>query len=70
MEASETKSLPENAYRQLGPGEAYRPVVPPSANLPEATPRSCVSLIKPISPVRSRLSTSSSRRDTNMESRL
>ena len=42
MEASETKSLPENAYRQLGPGEAYRPVVPPSANLPEATPRSVI----------------------------
>jgi len=42
MEASETKSLPENAYRQLGPGEAYRPIVPPSANLPEATPRSVI----------------------------
>jgi len=42
METSETKSLPENAYRQLGPGEAYRPVVPPSANLPEATPRSVI----------------------------
>ena len=39
MEASETKSLPENAYRQLQPGESYRPVVPPSANLPEASPR-------------------------------
>jgi len=42
METSETKSLPENAYRQLGPGEAYRPVVPPSANLPEASPRSVI----------------------------
>src|SRR6476469_2539873 len=40
MEASETKSLPENAYRQLGPGEAYRPIVPPAASLPESTPRS------------------------------
>ena len=42
MESSETKSLPENAYRQLQPGESYRPVVPPSANLPEASPRSVI----------------------------
>src|SRR5262249_7497268 len=40
MEASETKSLPENAYRPLAPGETYRPVVPASASLPEATSRS------------------------------
>src|SRR6185369_10744851 len=40
MEASETKSLPENAYRALAPGETYRPVVPPAASLPESTPRS------------------------------
>jgi putative OPT family oligopeptide transporter len=40
--ASETKSLPENAYRPLQPGEEYRPVVPPSASLPEATWRSIV----------------------------
>src|SRR3984893_6959620 len=40
MEQSESKSLPENAYRVLGPGESYEPVVPASANLPEATWRS------------------------------
>ncbi|HEX4439376.1 MAG TPA: oligopeptide transporter, OPT family [Thermoanaerobaculia bacterium] len=40
MEASETKSLPENAYRPLAPGETYRPVVPASAAPPEATGRS------------------------------
>jgi putative OPT family oligopeptide transporter len=40
MEQSETQSLPENAYRPLAPGEVYRPVVPPSASLPEATWRS------------------------------
>ncbi|HEY3204007.1 MAG TPA: oligopeptide transporter, OPT family [Thermoanaerobaculia bacterium] len=40
MEASETKSLPENAYRPLPPGEAYKPVVPAPAKLPEATWRS------------------------------
>jgi putative OPT family oligopeptide transporter len=40
MEASETKSLPENAYRPLAPGETYRPVVPASATTPEATGRS------------------------------
>ena len=38
--ASETQSLPENAYRPLKPGETYRPVVPTSAQLPEATWRS------------------------------
>ena len=40
MDASESKSLPENAYRPLAPGEVYKPVVPASAKLPEATPRS------------------------------
>jgi len=40
MEASETKSLPENAYRVLAPGETYRPVVPASAKVPESTARS------------------------------
>lgn len=40
MDASESKSLPENAYRPLAPGEIYKPVVPASAKLPEATPRS------------------------------
>ncbi len=40
MEASETKSLPENAYGVLPPGEVYRPVVPASAKVPESTARS------------------------------
>ncbi|MGH9368770.1 MAG: OPT family oligopeptide transporter, partial [Thermoanaerobaculia bacterium] len=40
MDESETKSLPENAYRPLEPGEAYRPVVAASASPPEATARS------------------------------
>lgn len=40
MEEFETHSLPESAYRPLNPGEVYRPVVPASANLPEATWRS------------------------------
>ena len=40
MDAPETHSLPENAYGPLAPGEVYRPIVPASAKLPEATPRS------------------------------
>lgn len=40
MDASESKSLPENAYRPLAPGEVYLPVVPASASLPQATTRS------------------------------
>jgi len=39
MDTPESKSLPENAYRPLAPGETYRPYVPASAQLPEATPR-------------------------------
>jgi len=39
MDESVTKSLPENAYRPLRPGETYAPYVPASAQLPEATPR-------------------------------
>src|SRR5215470_3232414 len=39
MDAPETHSLPENAYRPLAPGEVYRPIVPAAAQLPEATPR-------------------------------
>jgi putative OPT family oligopeptide transporter len=31
------KSLPENAYRKLKPGEEYKPVVPADAPLPEIT---------------------------------
>jgi putative OPT family oligopeptide transporter len=40
MDAPESKSLPENAYRPLAPGETYRPVVPASSHPPETTPRS------------------------------
>src|SRR5215468_3198277 len=40
MDAPDTKSLPENAYRPLQPGEVYQPLVPPPANLPETTARS------------------------------
>jgi putative OPT family oligopeptide transporter len=40
MESSDTKSLPENAYRPLAPGETYAPVVPAAARLPETTGRS------------------------------
>ncbi|HJQ98736.1 MAG TPA: OPT/YSL family transporter, partial [Candidatus Polarisedimenticolaceae bacterium] len=35
-------SLPENAYRELRPGEAYEPLVPASASVPEVTRRSIV----------------------------
>lgn len=40
MDASESKSLPDNAYRPLAPGETYQPVIPAAANLPETTWRS------------------------------
>jgi putative OPT family oligopeptide transporter len=40
MDAPDTKSLPPNAYQPLAAGEVYRPVVPASASLPEATWRS------------------------------
>ena len=36
----DTSRLPENAYRPLGAGETYVPVVPPKAALAEATGRS------------------------------
>jgi putative OPT family oligopeptide transporter len=35
-----TRSLPENAYRKLKPGEEYQPVVPAGKILPEITPYS------------------------------
>jgi putative OPT family oligopeptide transporter len=38
--ADEELRLPENAFRELAPGEAYRPVVPSSAAPPEVTLRS------------------------------
>ena len=34
--------LPDNAFRELNPGEAYRPIVPPGASVPEVTSRSVV----------------------------
>jgi len=40
MDATELKSLPENAYRPLEPGESYAPMVPASAVVPESTTRS------------------------------
>ncbi|HYI10672.1 MAG TPA: oligopeptide transporter, OPT family [Thermoanaerobaculia bacterium] len=39
METAESKSLPENAYLPLFPGEIYEPMVPASQAPPEATPR-------------------------------
>ena len=40
MNEIETKSLPENAYQPLKPGESYMPIVPAEAKLPELTLRS------------------------------
>ncbi len=40
MDAADTKSLPESAYRPLRPGEIYRPVVPAESSPPETTFRS------------------------------
>src|SRR5882672_6508175 len=37
MDAPDTKSLPDNAYQPLKPGEVYKPIVPASASFPEAT---------------------------------
>jgi putative OPT family oligopeptide transporter len=34
--------LPENAFRELRPGETYRPIVPPGSSPPEITVRSVV----------------------------
>ncbi len=40
MDAPDTKSLPENAYRPLAPGETYLPLVPAAAKQEETTVRS------------------------------
>ena len=40
MEISSSKSLPENAYRSLKPGETYAPIVPAGSPMQEFTPRS------------------------------
>ena len=37
MEVGQTKTLPENAYRKLEPGEKYVPVVPAETIVPEIT---------------------------------
>lgn len=37
---STTKVLPENAYKELKEGEVYRPVMDPTARVPEVTPYS------------------------------
>lgn len=42
MEAVETKSLPENAYVPLAPGEEYVPMVPAEQVVPETTPRAII----------------------------
>ncbi len=39
MDAPDTKSLPENAYRPLKPGEEYKPLVPAGSGMAEFTPR-------------------------------
>ena len=40
MKALEEKSLPENAYRPLNPGETYLPITSPQTLEPELTARS------------------------------
>ena len=40
MDAPDTKSLPENAYSPLAPGEVYTPIVPARVQQEEATFRS------------------------------
>jgi putative OPT family oligopeptide transporter len=40
MSEIETKSLPENAYQPLNPGEQYAPIIAAEANIPELTWRS------------------------------
>jgi putative OPT family oligopeptide transporter len=40
MDAPDTQSLPENAYKELRPGQVYAPLVPADAEPPETTFRS------------------------------
>jgi putative OPT family oligopeptide transporter len=40
MNEIDTKSLPENAYQPLKPGQTYQPIVPPDGIQPELTLRS------------------------------
>ena len=38
MEENKTTKLPENAHRELKPGEEYQPLLSPNKNYPEVTP--------------------------------
>src|SRR5437867_4017491 len=38
--------LPENAFRELKPGETYQPVIPASQDAPEVTTRSIVQIFR------------------------
>jgi putative OPT family oligopeptide transporter len=38
--SNSTHGLPENAFRELAPGETYKPLVPADASVPEVTTRS------------------------------
>ena len=40
MEEKKKTSLPENAHRELKPGEEYRPLLSPAKDYPEVTPYS------------------------------
>lgn len=40
MDEEKQVALPENAFRELKPEERYEPIIPASASVPEATPRS------------------------------
>ena len=42
MEENKNYSLPENAHRELGPGEEYKPILSPDKTFPEVTPYSVV----------------------------
>ncbi len=37
IDASNTKALPENAYKPLAEGEVYSPVIPPESRVPESS---------------------------------
>lgn len=42
MNENSSIQLPENAFRELEPGEVYHPVIPADANVPESTVRSFI----------------------------
>jgi putative OPT family oligopeptide transporter len=42
MEENKNYSLPENAHRELGPGEEYKPILDPGKSYPEVTPYSVI----------------------------